>query len=74
MARRLLTRILKVFMYFSWLGGFLFSYHLVFYPNGGGISVAEDWQNIIYYFSQGLIVQYCLLRFFNEQEQDQEGN
>ncbi|MEC0347882.1 hypothetical protein [Peribacillus frigoritolerans] len=74
MVRRLLTKVMKVYMNFSWLSGFLFSCHLVFYPNRGGISVAEDWQNIIFYFSQGLIVQFCLLHFFNEQEQDQEGN
>ncbi|MCP1490498.1 hypothetical protein J2Y73_000529 [Peribacillus frigoritolerans] len=51
MARRLLTRIMKVYMSFAWLAVFLFSFHLVFYPNGGGISVAEDWKNTIFYFS-----------------------
>ncbi|MCP1097191.1 hypothetical protein P4307_32780 [Brevibacillus porteri] len=70
MARRLLTRIIKFYMNLTWLAGFLFSCHLVFYPNGGGISVAEDWKNIIYYFSQGVICQYCLLHFFNEQDQE----
>ncbi|PAL05867.1 hypothetical protein [Peribacillus simplex] len=74
MARRLLKGIMKIHMILAWLAGFLFSCHLVFYPNVGGISVAEDWDNIVLYFSQGLILQYFLLHFFNEQEQSQENN
>ena len=55
-------------MNLSWLIGFLFSYHLAFYPNVG-ISVFDNWKQIIFWFGQGLMSQYCLLYFFNKQEQ-----
>ncbi|MED3912794.1 hypothetical protein P4597_27290 [Peribacillus simplex] len=70
MARRILKGIMEVDMILAWLMGFLYSSHLVFYPNLGGISVVEDWKNIIFYFSQGLILQYFILHFFNEQDKE----
>jgi hypothetical protein len=57
-----------IHMTLSLFVGFLFSYHLVFYPNVR-TSLLEDWINIIFWFGQGLLAQYYLLHFFNEEEQ-----
>ena len=69
MTHRFIKMILEVEMYLSWSMGFLFSFHLVFYPNVE-ISVLKNWGNIIFWFSQALLLQYYLLHFFNEQEQE----
>jgi hypothetical protein len=56
-------------MRLAWFMGFLYSYHLAFYPNVE-ISVSKNWINIIFWFGQGLVSQYFLLHFSNEQEQE----
>lgn len=67
MTHRFIKMILEIQMNFSWLIGFLFSFHLAFYPNVE-ISVLENWWKIIFWFGQALLLQYYLLHFFNEQE------
>ncbi|PAL05864.1 hypothetical protein B8W99_25575 [Peribacillus simplex] len=73
LVRCLLKGIMKVNITLLCLVISLYSYHLVFHPNVG-TSVAEDCKSIIFYFSQGVIIQYCIMHFFNKQEQDQESN
>lgn len=69
MAHRFIKTMIVIQMNLSWFIGFLFSYHLAFYPNIG-ISVLENWVKIIYWFGQGLMSQYFLLHFFTEQEHE----
>lgn len=71
MIYRLLKGILKAQMIFSWFTGIMGCFHLVFYPNAGGISTSKDWTNILFCFSTGLVCQYFLLHFFTEQEQEE---
>jgi hypothetical protein len=70
-AHGLIKTMLEMDMKLSWLMGFLFSYHLAFYPNVG-LSLFENWKIIIFWFGQGLVSQYFLLHFFNKQEQENE--
>lgn len=60
---RILKVIIKVQIIISCLSGILSSFHLVFYPNVGGISISMDWTNIIFGFGSGLVSQYFLLHF-----------
>lgn len=57
-------------MNLSWLYGVLASLRIVFFQNTGDISLSEAWGNMIFYFGNGLILQYVLFHFFNEDEQE----
>jgi hypothetical protein len=48
--------------------GFSASLTIVFYPNTEGISLSEARSDMLFYFGDGLLWQYVLLHFFNEQE------
>jgi len=55
-------------MLYSWILGFLTSLTIVFYPNTGEITLSEAWSDMLFYFGNGLLWQYILLHFFNEQK------
>lgn len=71
MINLILKGMIKVLIIISSFSGIMASFHLVFYPNVGGISISEDWANIIFCFGTGLVFQYCLLHFFTEQQQEE---
>lgn len=66
---KLIKMMIALNMNFSWLLGILAGLNIVFFPYAGEDSLFQAWAEMIFYFGNGLVLQYVLLHFFNEDEQ-----
>jgi len=73
MIKRIIKSVYLISAVLSFLYGVLIGFHLMFYPNVG-LPDSEDWKYMLFYFGNGLLSQYFVLHFLNDQEEREESN